>query len=126
MSNDIPHKTRVAVRNRSQGVCERCGFRPAKDMAHRIPRNTGGHAPSNIAHLCRPCHDWCHANPTKAYASGWIVRANSRVTPADMGDIPARSRDNWVLLLDDGGKRPIREAIAVELLTVFGIREVVA
>lgn len=125
MSNDIPHKTRVTVRRRSEGVCERCLARHATDMAHRIPRDVGGHAPSNIAHLCRTCHAWSHNNPEKAYREAWIVRANSRILPGDLDTIPCHSRDGWVLLHHDGSKQQIREITALEILEIYGIRSAV-
>lgn len=122
MSNDIPHKTRVLVRTRSQGVCERCKSHPATEMAHRIPRDVGGHAPSNIAHLCHTCHAYCHAHPKRAYLEGWIVRANSKVTPSDMDTVPARDRDGWVLFPHTGQEpRRIPEGKALDLLSLWGI-----
>lgn len=88
MSLDIPHKIRVAIRLRSQQVCERCMIRVASDMAHRMPRAIGGHSTLNIAHLCRTCHDWCHANPKQARLQGWIVAAHRKINPADVAAIP--------------------------------------
>lgn len=121
MSNEIPHKVRVIVRNRSEGVCERCKSRHAVEMAHRIPRDVGGHEPSNLGHLCRSCHRWCHDNPKKAYLEGWIVRANSKVKPADLPTIPVRDRNGWVLLFNNGNVRRIPEQTALELLGIHGI-----
>lgn len=90
-------------------------------MAHRIPRDVGGHLPSNLAHLCRTDHRWSHANPKKSYLEGWTVRANSKVKPSDMDTVPARTRDGWVLFTHDGQRRQIREALALEFLDLFGI-----
>jgi HNH endonuclease len=52
-------RTRVRVRRRAGGVCERCG-REAKtlDVHHRIALKDGGppYDMDNLEALCRPCH----------------------------------------------------------------------
>lgn len=129
MSNDIPHKVRVAVRVRSKGVCERCMMRAASEMAHRLPRDTRCHTPSNLGHLCHTCHRWCHDNPGKAYQEGWMVQANRRIKPHDMPTIPARRLDGqWVLFSTVQTDRrvsteqiPVSFGHAFEVLDSFGV-----
>lgn len=58
----------------SRGPCERCGSRLAADAHHRLLTAQGGpDLPSNLAALCRECHEWCHENPAQARGQGWIV-----------------------------------------------------
>lgn len=64
---------RPIVRERSRGVCERCGQARATDMHHRKLRRHGDHAPANLVHLCRACHAAVHAKPEAAAAAGFIV-----------------------------------------------------
>lgn len=131
MSNDIPHKVRVAVRNRSNGICERCLSRPAREKAHRIPRNMRWHIPSGIADLCPGCHHFCTTNPMIAKAQGWNLPANSRITKEDLQVIPARTRNGWVQFtegIDERGDlvsrtQPLREAFALEIMTSFNLLE---
>jgi hypothetical protein len=121
VSTDIPHQTRVKVRNRSSGVCERCDSKIATDMHHRMKRSIGGHSPENVVHLCRVCHDWAHANGVQARATGWIVPSQRRITRGDITNIPIRLRDTWALLTPLGDRVTIREAFAAELRDTFGL-----
>lgn len=139
MSNDIPHNVRVAIRARSEGVCERCRMRVATDMAHRLRRgekerdNPGAqHSPVNIANLCRPCHEWSHSNPKPARIQGWILPANRRIRLADVGAIPAMLLDGTYVIFhahtDSRGrlittKTGIVGTLAIELLDLYGITD---
>src|SRR5258707_62554 len=68
-------KARVLARPLN-GRCERCGERKATDAHHRRLVSQGGpDLASNLAALCRQCHDWCHDHPTEARGGGWIVGA---------------------------------------------------
>lgn len=134
MSLDIPHKVRVAIRARSQAVCERCSVRVATDMAHRMPRAIGGHSPLNIAHLCRTCHEWCHANPKAARFEGWIIAAHARIRPEDVGAIPMLRKNGQHILFsettDARGRLittavPCVPALALEMFDFFGISKAV-
>lgn len=127
--NEIPHAIRVVVRNRSNGVCESCLVREAREKAHRIPRNMRWHIPSGIADLCRQCHHFFTTNPRVAKAQGWNLPANSRITPADLRVIPARTRNGWVQFtegLDEAGKsvsrvQGIREISALKIMASFNL-----
>jgi len=90
-------------------------------MAHRMPRNTGGHSPANIAHLCHACHRWCHDNPAAARRAGWIVWANSALQPVDLDVIPARTRNGWVRFSHSGQKYPMREQYAHDVIAMIGV-----
>lgn len=58
------------------GLCERCGDVPPVEAHHRWLRGQlGPDLPSNLAALCRGCHDWCHDHPAAAVAEGWILQA---------------------------------------------------
>jgi hypothetical protein len=134
VSVDIPHKIRVAIRARSQAVCERCMVRTATDMAHRMPRAVGGHSTLNIAHLCRDCHAWCHANPKQARNQGWIIAAHAKIKPSDVGAIPMyRAGDRYIVFSEHTDHRgslvtvssEIPATLAFELFDQFGISEAV-
>jgi hypothetical protein len=134
VSLDIPHKIRVAIRLRSQAVCERCMVRTATDMAHRMPRASGGHSTVNIAHLCRTCHQWCHANPKQARLQGWIIAAHRKIKPSDVAAIPMlRTGDTYIVFSEHTDHRgalvtvtsEIPITLAFELFDQFGISEAV-
>jgi hypothetical protein len=81
------------------GRCERCGLRPATDCHHRKLTAQGGpDAASNLAAICRECHDWCHAHPKDAQLSGFIL--------PPQGDPRVRALLLWdgsLVLIDDQG-----------------------
>lgn len=73
--NEIPSASRVAVRERSRGRCERCGG-PGAQWHHRRSRSVRGehrHCPCNGLWLCPTCHRYAHANPHAAIEEGLIV-----------------------------------------------------
>lgn len=78
---------RPIVRDRSRGVCERCGMAAATDMHHRKLRRHGDHDPANLVHLCRACHGAVHAKPEAAHAAGFIVwrHEDPRALPIEHG-----------------------------------------
>jgi len=59
-------------------VCQRCQSAPAVDAHEVVPRSAGGSITdtANIRAVCRPCHDWIHANPADARATGWLASGN--------------------------------------------------
>jgi HNH endonuclease len=91
------------------GRCERCGKERPTDPHHRWLKAQGGlDVPSNLAALCRPCHDWCHQHPAEAAEGGWIVQAAPPVSlipftagPYDFRGTPIRLHDGRVARLDD-------------------------
>ena len=89
--------TRDALRARSQGRCERCGQMADRlDAHHRQQRSCGGQdVLSNLAHLCRRCHDRVH--DMNDYELGWLVR--SWDIPAD---VPVLMLTGLVRLCDGG------------------------
>ena len=89
--------TRVAVRERSGGICERCGQKPGTDMHHRKNRSQlGKWHPANIMHLCALCHVWITAEPALSRASGWSV-----LSTAEPADVPVVYRGEVMKLSDD-------------------------
>lgn len=95
-------QTRKLVEARSDGFCEKCGTAGATDKAHRVSRGVGGGwEASNILDLCRDCHQYHHANPTRAYKGGWHLRSNS--TPAEHAVwFHYAGRFGWAYLHNDG------------------------
>lgn len=94
---------RPVVAKRSGGMCECCGVKRATDMHHRKLRRHGDHAAGNIVHLCRPCHDWAHAEPAAALMHGFMCPSweDPRLQPV---------KHAWlgrVLLVDDGTVDPV-------------------
>lgn len=70
--------TRRIVRDRANGLCERCG-KAGTTIHHRKKRSQGGPwTPENCVALCgdgtRGCHGWVEHNPTAAHAEGFHVR----------------------------------------------------
>jgi 5-methylcytosine-specific restriction endonuclease McrA len=82
--------------------CEKCGRHRDQvglDPHHRQLLSRGGaDVASNLAALCRECHDWCHRNPLAATGLGFIVP--SRADPAARGML---LHDGRLVLLDDAG-----------------------
>ena len=78
---------RARVRDEANGWCARCSTAAAHGHAHHLlPRSAGGaDADDNLAWLCPPCHEWAHANPAEAYATGWLRR---RGTVRNQGEVP--------------------------------------
>jgi hypothetical protein len=90
---------RELVRQRAGYRCERCGQARTLDPHHRKLKSQGGaDVASNLAAICRECHDWVHAHVETAVYQGWIVRSGA--------DPAARAITRWdgrMVLLDDGG-----------------------
>jgi hypothetical protein len=58
------------------GRCECCGKRRPTDAHHRLLKAHGRlDEPSNLAALCRECHNWCHAHPVEAGGRGFMVES---------------------------------------------------
>lgn len=75
---EIPARVRKAVKQRSNGRCEkpidgRCTGR-ASDM-HHISRRAQGrdHSPDNLLHLCHSDHMYVHAHVAWAKANGYLA-----------------------------------------------------
>lgn len=69
--------TRRLIKQRSWGICEACGRRPAAHAAHRVGRGVGGTwDPANVLHLCAKCHMDDHAAPQAAYDAGLHLRGH--------------------------------------------------
>lgn len=69
---------RTAVKERDNGVCQRCGV--INEQMHAHHKATRGAHPelkydlSNGITLCNSCHTWVHHHPKESYESGWLVR----------------------------------------------------
>lgn len=108
---------RRIVRERSGGLCELDGFRPAESWSHRIARSRGGTwAPSNGLATCgdgvRLCHGWLEANPTWAGEGRWHIRRLHQANPLDIPVYlrPLDLEPGWFLLDDEGGRWPVDPA----------------
>ncbi len=109
---------------RDQQRCVRCGVSIASVSGarhHRLKRREGGHSASILVLLCTGCHTWAHGHPKAARAAGLIIPAAGRIRAVDVPAIPVRTWAGWRLLDDLGGSEPVREALALELLTTFGM-----
>jgi len=70
-----PRKVVLAVLERDNWTCQRCGTMRNLDRPHHIfPKGRGGgHDPDNQVTLCRKCHSWVHRHPKKAREQGFTV-----------------------------------------------------
>jgi hypothetical protein len=72
----VPAKNVTAVKERSGGICEGCGIRPATEVHHRKYRSRGGgNEVSNLLDLCGwGNHSGCHGEAHGSNApEGWAV-----------------------------------------------------
>lgn len=94
---------RQVVADRSEGMCEKCGFPGNLEKAHRIARSQGGKwKASNILDLCHGCHHGNHSAPQTAYDHGWHLHGHKVATCS----IPVLLRKGWSVgwaVLDDLG-----------------------
>lgn len=94
---------RIAVAERSGGLCEAKSGR-ADEMSHRESAGRGGlWTVHNILHLSRYVHALCHQWPARAYELGWFVR--SHVDPQTVPVWLIRPWPGWwrIADADDGG-----------------------
>lgn len=56
----ISPSTRLQLRERSKGICERCCSARATEAAHTLRRwkVRGKTTLQDVCHLCTPCHNW--------------------------------------------------------------------
>lgn len=65
-----------AVKDRSEGICERCKSRRAAHIHHRKLRSQGGEdTTENLCFLCLECHSHVHMHPAESYLAGWLIRS---------------------------------------------------
>jgi hypothetical protein len=101
--NPMPKAAAATVVARSGGFCERCNGQ-AEQLHHRMPRGRGGdrnpaiHHPSNLVHLCQPCHAWIEANRARATEQGWLIRRGVSTPVA----IPVFRGGRWWLITERG------------------------
>ena len=95
---------RSMVKERANGLCEKCGNR-GSDMHHRKNRSQGGQwCPTNIVLLCRDCHHKITVNPGLAEEDGWTVKRCDE--PADIPVVASTMYNplpQTVYLTADGG-----------------------
>ncbi|MEK0313710.1 HNH endonuclease [Cohnella sp. 56] len=62
---DIGAKADKQLKERSKGICERCGKAEATERAHITGRPHIGHNTTvlDLVHLCAACHDWLDESP---------------------------------------------------------------
>lgn len=108
MVDQIPKANRQIVQGRAFGLCERCLTATLfGDHHHRRVRGMGGskaadrHDPANLVWLCRPCHDWAHANPKAAAATGFLIPRSSGLSPLS---VPITGVLGQVRYLDNSGQ----------------------
>ncbi len=75
-------------------VCEKCRKNKSQDIHHKAGRNGRYLCDYSLfAALCRPCHDWCHANGREARKQGWIIDTIHVLQDPDQGDqAPSQSQ----------------------------------
>ena len=60
MRSDQWKRLCAAVRERAMGRCERCANAPVENVHHMTYRSVGNEAISELAGLCRECHETVH------------------------------------------------------------------
>lgn len=89
----FPEEVRMQVRFRSRGECEvksKVCTGTAAHFHHRKLRRHKDHTAANCLYACRACHDHIHANPTKAYLMGYLLRS----TDDPLAILPGVERDD--------------------------------
>jgi len=72
----IPLSVRREVQARAQNRCEACGGPDPFHMHHRKLKSQGGkHEAANLLFVHWACHESIHANPTRSYLLGHLVRS---------------------------------------------------
>lgn len=97
----MPEHVAQAAIGRSEGTCEVMNPFTCTGQAEALHhRKISGreHSIENCVHICKPCHDWIHANPTESYRQGWLVKMNH-----DPAETPMSRRGRVVLLDGEGG-----------------------
>lgn len=109
MTARMPRETWLAVWDRDEGLCRRCGH-AGTEVHHRRPKGLGGtsvnpHTMPRMVLLCTPCHQWVHAHPALAYPTGLLIRQSE---PDSDEQIPITDlHGRTVFLTDDGSVIPI-------------------
>ncbi|MNW62280.1 hypothetical protein D3C74_403990 [compost metagenome] len=78
---DISPEVDKQLKQRSNGVCERCGSKPATERAHLTGRKQLKHKTkvTDLMHLCTECHDWLDETPEGIQCRQFIARAINKV-----------------------------------------------
>ena len=89
--------TRKIIKERSNGLCEKCGQQRGTEAHHRKNRSQGGTwEPTNILLLCHGCHAWITTHPALATDAGWAVSRN-----CEPHLVPVKIAGQWTLLNTD-------------------------
>lgn len=127
----VPRPTRaeekrayLVVKDRDEGLCQRCRRGGTSQEDHRQNRSQGGRTvPSNLHLLCHECHLWKTDNGPDAWHDGWGVPGW-----ADPATYPARRwlrtpfgtlRQAWVLYDDEGSFREIGADVALARMGII-------
>ena len=89
---------RRAVKERSNGLCEKCGQQRGTEVHHRKNRSQGGKWDTgNALLLCHECHVWITTHPELACQHGWAVKSHE-----DPEDVPVLVIGQWMLIKNNG------------------------
>lgn len=64
------------------------------------------------------CHGQIHAHPGLAYRYGWLIHS----WVDEPSEVPCKTRDGWMWLLDDGTREPLTEAEKDEWFLATGLK----
>ena len=85
---------RRSIKERANGMCEKCGQQRGTEAHHRKNRSQGGGWDvSNLLLLCNACHGWITTHPKEAHESGWAVKSYE-----DPQTVPVLVIGQWMLL----------------------------
>lgn len=82
--SNLSAKEDKRLKDRSNGVCERCDRSRASQRAHIVRRHNHSAPPvaEDYAHLCVPCHTYCDGS---LEGREWLLQFQSNLRERDAG-----------------------------------------
>jgi hypothetical protein len=82
--SNLSPKEDKRLKERSNGVCERCDRARAVERAHIVRRHNHSASPvaEDYAHLCKVCHRWCDGS---LEGREWLLQFQIRLREKDAG-----------------------------------------
>ena len=83
--SNLSAKEDKRLKERSNGVCEKCDRQRATERAHIERRHNHSVKPvaEDFVHLCTACHDWC--DESGEVGRTWLLQFQSELREKDAG-----------------------------------------